>query len=165
MKDYSEIFGQLHELPISEEMLGAYLEGNLPAAEEVYMSELIDSDPDLYMIYDLPETEDYADMDPGQIDFPEEEFAILELPDPASIYNNSSDASSGEWMSDDIVSAGYVSDNSHFDSDYSGNDDSEASSDWFGQEYLHHNAPNDFSDDSNDDAFEIGSHDDFQTDC
>ncbi|MDE6273020.1 MAG: hypothetical protein K2M31_08450 [Muribaculaceae bacterium] len=75
MKNYAERFSMLEDLPVSEEILGAYLEGNLSPDEEIYLSELIESDPDLYMINDLS-AEDNADFD-----FPEEEFELLELPD------------------------------------------------------------------------------------
>lgn len=79
MKNYAERFNSLEDLPVSEETLGAYLEGNLSADEELYLSELIESDPDLYMINDLA-AEDFLDA-PDDLVFPEEEFALLELPE------------------------------------------------------------------------------------
>lgn len=65
MKDYIERFDSLEEYQLSEEMLGAYLEHSLDPAEEMYISELINSDPELFSMYQgvesLPPDDDFDD--------------------------------------------------------------------------------------------------------
>lgn len=43
-------FARIQELPVSEEMLGAYLEGGLDSADSIGISTIIDSDPDLSLL-------------------------------------------------------------------------------------------------------------------
>lgn len=98
MKDYSEYidrFDLLEELPVSEEMIGAYLEGNLSEQEAVYVSELIEESPLLYEVaadgdltdaYDVDASSDGYTFDPiadggAEVDFPREDFDALQLPD------------------------------------------------------------------------------------
>lgn len=80
MKHYAEIFDNLRDLPISEEMIGAYVEGNLDSSEEIYVSEVIDSDPMLYEISEDARAIGYDDPD-AVYDFPEDTYAALELPE------------------------------------------------------------------------------------
>lgn len=50
MKDYDDLisrFGEIQDLPVSEELLGAYLEGNLDVYEMTEVSNLIYNDPSL----------------------------------------------------------------------------------------------------------------------
>lgn len=43
-------FDRIQDLPVSEEMLGAYMEGNLNDAESILVSNMIDSNPDLSLL-------------------------------------------------------------------------------------------------------------------
>lgn len=43
-------FDRIHDLPISEEILGAYFEGNLSDSESIEVSSIIDTHPDLSFI-------------------------------------------------------------------------------------------------------------------
>lgn len=44
-------FDRIQDLPVSEEMLGAYLEGNLSDSESIEVSTMIDTNPDLSFIF------------------------------------------------------------------------------------------------------------------
>ena len=74
MKNYEERFESLEELPITEEMLGAYLEGTLDESEQMYVSEYIDSDEDLMGL--SAEVKSYSDYS-AEV-FPEEDFLLLD---------------------------------------------------------------------------------------
>ncbi len=179
MKNYSEIFNRLEELPVSEETLGAYIEGNLPAAEEVYMSELIDSDPDLYMIYDLAEN-DGSPVGLEEIDFPEQDFELLELPDTESSYGPEPSAPS-MWMSEGHTSASFFDDgnfSSGYERDGLADRSDDVSADWDHSHYMNveqgdepydhredHDVHYDEENTDAEDSFGIGSHDDFTADC
>ncbi len=43
-------FDRIQDLPVSEEMLGAYMEGNLNDAESILVSTMLDSNPDLSLL-------------------------------------------------------------------------------------------------------------------
>lgn len=43
-------FDRIEDLPVSEEMLGAYLEGNLNDAESILVSNMLDSNPELSLL-------------------------------------------------------------------------------------------------------------------
>lgn len=43
-------FDRIQDLPVSEEILGAYIEGNLNDAESILVSNMIDSNPDLSLL-------------------------------------------------------------------------------------------------------------------
>lgn len=51
-------FDRIQDLPVSEEMLGAYMEGNLNDAESILVSNILDSNPDLSLL--SYEVESYA---------------------------------------------------------------------------------------------------------
>lgn len=46
-KELMSKFDRIQDLPVSEEMLGAYLEGNLSDSESIEVSSIIDTNPDL----------------------------------------------------------------------------------------------------------------------
>lgn len=66
-------FDRIQDLPVSEEMLGAYMEGNLNDAESILFSKMLDSNPDLSLLsyevesYINDALEDSSIIDQGDI--------------------------------------------------------------------------------------------------
>lgn len=69
MNNYEEKINNLEDLPVSEEMIGAYMEGTLPDVEANIVSEMIESDPDLYEAY-----EDFKEV--PMIDLDDNDFLV-----------------------------------------------------------------------------------------
>ncbi|MBD5224129.1 MAG: hypothetical protein HDS71_08835 [Bacteroidales bacterium] len=90
-------FDNIEELPISEEMLGAYLEGNLSDAESIVVNNTIDSFSELSsIIAEIPSIEDFTtfelyneeqDFNEGSVleDVELPSISSLELADTSSI--------------------------------------------------------------------------------
>ncbi|MBD5194931.1 MAG: hypothetical protein HDS84_02205 [Bacteroidales bacterium] len=90
-------FDSIEELPISEEMLGAYLEGNLSDAESIVVNNTIDSFSELSsIIAEIPSIEDFTtfelynekqDFNEGSVleDVELPSISSLELADTSSI--------------------------------------------------------------------------------
>lgn len=72
-KELFEEFNRIQELPVSEEMLGAYMEGNLNDAESILISNMLDSNPDLSLLsyevesYTNDALEDSSIIDQGDL--------------------------------------------------------------------------------------------------
>lgn len=100
MKNYVERFDSLQDYQISEEMLGAYVEHNLNPTEDMYVSELIDSDPQLYSYYQEVESLPLDDAMNADYDFPEDEYTnyIIHVPEDVELQNPIEDFDS-PWVS------------------------------------------------------------------
>ena len=88
-------FDSIEDLPISEEMLGAYLEGNLDDAESIFVNNAINSFSDVSeIVLEIPVIENLAMLEILDYDFSAEIFSIMsdvELPNISdNILNNTS---------------------------------------------------------------------------
>lgn len=146
MKDLDDIFGHIEDLPISEETLGAYLEGNLLAQEEAEVVKLIDSNPQLSSLVEENQmSEGFYDFE--EMDFPYDSYASLQVPgmeahlfgaDAAAIYQ---DEISAYPAADRVLEHDYYESAKDFDDfdssasesylDYDSNDSIDSESDDF----------------------------------
>lgn len=88
MKDYADRFSMLEELPVSEEMIGAWLEGNLSGEEESFVEEQLDSSNLLSEIVN----DDTDIFQESFSEFPYDDFDNLVLPDAEAYIGSQRDA-------------------------------------------------------------------------
>lgn len=65
-------FDRIQDLPVSEEMLGAYVEGNLSDPESIEVSTLIDTNPDLsFLSFEIASGPLYINSESIMAEYPE----------------------------------------------------------------------------------------------
>ena len=98
MIDYEKL-DKLMELPVSEEMLGAYLEGNLNEIEADSVHQLISQNDELL---DISQTDDYdSNIDDEEIDLTNFQLPFISLTD--SFYDDTTSINIQEFEIDNIL--------------------------------------------------------------
>lgn len=105
MKNYEDIinrFDEIQDLPVSEEMLGAYMEGNLSEDEKANLSNMIHENPDMEEIIFMSDfiDEDIENYKQDRFLYEADMTALdntdFEIPDPDAVSPSQPDNSSPE---------------------------------------------------------------------